>query len=298
MSWKEFFKGLGAELSRDNITDLAATVTYYGVLALFPFVLFLLALASLFLKPAQAEQIVDQLAQVAPPAATQLIGDRIRELAQGQSVTLVGFGALGAVWAASGGVTSVMRALNVTYDVKESRPFWKVRVLAVVMTIVAGVLGLAAALVAIGFGPLGDIIGGPVGTAMAWLRLPVAGLVMMFLWAVMYWALPDVEQDFKFITPGSVIGVVLWVLASYGFSKYVSHFGSYDKTYGALGGVIVFLVWLWISNIMILLGAEFNAELERGRAIEGGMRPEDREPFAEPRDTRKMAGTKPQVTDS
>src|SRR5512138_272518 len=268
MSWKEFGKGLYAEFSRDNVTDLAATVTYYGVLALFPFVLFLVALAGLFITPSDAEKIVNQLAAVAPGAATQIIGDRIRQLGQGQSVTLVGFGAVGALWAASGGVTAVIRALNVTYDVQEGRPFWKVRGIAVLMTIVAGVLGLAAALVAIGAGPLGDRIGGPVGVAMAWLRLPVAGIVMMFLWAVMYWALPDVEQDFKFITPGSVIGVVLWVLASYGFSKYVGHFGSYDKTYGALGGVIVLLLWMWISSLVLLLGAEINAFIEH-RSPEG-----------------------------
>ncbi|HSD76943.1 MAG TPA: YihY/virulence factor BrkB family protein, partial [Solirubrobacteraceae bacterium] len=174
MSWKEFGKGVSGEISRDNVTDLAATVTYYGVLALFPFVLFLVALASLFITPADAEKIVRQLASVAPPAATDIIGGRIQQLAQQQNVTLVGFGALGALWAASGGVTAVMRALNVAYDVREERPFWKVRVIAVVMTIVAGVLGLAAALVAVGAGPLGERIGGPLGTAMTWLRLPVA----------------------------------------------------------------------------------------------------------------------------
>ncbi|HEX9049684.1 MAG TPA: YihY/virulence factor BrkB family protein [Anaeromyxobacter sp.] len=268
MSWKEFGKGVYGETSRDNVTDLAATVTYYGVLALFPFVLFLVALASLLITPADAEKIVRQLAAVAPPAATDIIGGRIQQLAQQQNVTLVGFGALGALWAASGGVTAVMRALNVAYDVTEGRPFWKVRAIAVLMTIVAGVLGLAAAVVAIAAGPLGDRIGGPVGIAMAWLRLPVAAIVMMFLWAVMYWALPDVEQAFKFITPGSVVGVVLWVLASYAFSQYVGHFGSYDKTYGALGGVIVLLLWMWISSLVLLVGAEINAFIEH-RSPEG-----------------------------
>src|SRR5512143_219880 len=141
MSWREFGKGVYGEVSRDDVTDLAATVTYYGVLALFPFVLFLVALASLFITPADAEKIVRQLASVAPPAATDIIGGRIQQLAQQQNVTLVGFGALGALWAASGGVTAVMRALNVAYDVKEERPFWKVRGIALLMTVVAGVLG-------------------------------------------------------------------------------------------------------------------------------------------------------------
>ncbi|HET8539870.1 MAG TPA: YihY/virulence factor BrkB family protein [Anaeromyxobacter sp.] len=262
MSWKEFGKGVWGEISRDGVTDLAATVTYYGVLALFPFVLFLVALAGLFITPADAEKMVGELARVAPGAATQIIADRIRQLGQQQNVTLVGFGALGALWAASGGVTAVIRALNVAYDVREGRPFWKVRGLAVLMTVVASALGLAAALVAVGAGPLGERIGGPIGTAMTWLRLPVAGIIMMFVWAVMYWALPDVEQEFKFITPGSAVGVVLWVLASYGFSKYVAAFGGYDKTYGALGGVIVLLLWMWISSLVLLVGAEINAFIE------------------------------------
>ena len=268
MSWREFGKGVSGEISRDNVTNLAAGVTYYGVLSLFPFVLFLVALASLFITPDDAQRIVQQLSEVAPGPATQIIGQRIQQLGEQQHVTLIGFGAIGAIWAASGGVTTVMWALNIAYDVKESRPFWKVRAIAVLMTIVAGVLGLVAALVAIGAGPLGDQLGGPIGAAISWLRLPVAGIVMMFLWALMYWALPDVEQDFKFITPGSIVGVILWVLASYGFSKYVGHFGSYDRTYGALGGVIVLLLWMWISSLVLLLGAEINAFIEH-RSPEG-----------------------------
>jgi membrane protein len=268
MSWKEFGKGIKSEISRDNVTDLAATVTYYGVLALFPFVLFLVALASVFITPSDAERIVGELAQVAPGAVTDIVGERIRQLGDQQNVTLLGFGALGALWAASGGVTAVMRALNVAYDVKEGRPFWKVRGIAILMTVVASVLGLVAALVAIGTAPLADRIGGPLGIAIGFLRLPVAGLVMMLVWALMYWVLPDVEQDFKFITPGSIVGVVLWVLASWAFSRYVSNFGSYDKTYGAIAGVIVLLLWMWISSLVLLVGAEINAFLEH-RSPEG-----------------------------
>jgi membrane protein len=123
-------------------------------------------------------------------------------------------------------------------------------------------------------------------------KWPVLLLFVSFLFAVLYWAAPNVKQPgFRWITPGGVLAVLGWVIASVAFAFYVSNFGSYNKTYGALAGPIVFLVWLWISNIMILLGAEFNAELERGRAIEGGMRPEDKEPFVEPRDTRKLEAT-------
>jgi membrane protein len=268
MSWKEFGKGLKDEITKDKITDAAASVTYYGVLALFPFLLFLLALASVVIEPADAERIVDQLAAVAPGAVTQILGDRIRQLGAEQNVTLLGFGALGALWAASGGAMAVMRALNTAYDVAEGRPFWKVRLIAIGTTLGFGALALAAALVAIAAGPIGERIGGPIGTALTWLRLPVAGLVMMLVWALVYYLLPDVQQKFKFITPGSVAGVLLWVAASWGFSRYVASFGNYDKTYGPLGGVIVLLLWMWISSLVLLVGAEVNAFLEH-RSPEG-----------------------------
>jgi len=138
---------------------------------------------------------------------------------------------------------------------------------------------------------VGDIVGLGSTAVTVWdiAKWPVLLLVVSFMFALLYWAAPNVKQaGFRWVSPGGVIAVVGWLIASAAFAFYVASFGSYNKTYGALGGVVVFLVWLWISNIVILLGAEFNAELERGRAIEGGMRPEDKEPFAEPRDTRKM----------
>jgi membrane protein len=271
MSWKEFALGLKGEISEDGITDLAATVTFYGILALFPFLLFLVAVASLVITPDQADRLVSGLSGVAPGPVTQILGAQIRSLAQQQSVGLVGFGALAAIWAASGGVMALVRALNVVYGVKEGRPFWKVRGIALLMTLVSGLLSLAAALVAIAAAPLAHRVGGSLGIAIGWLSLPVAGLVMMFLWALLYDVLPDVKQRFKFLTPGSVAGVVLWVLASWGFSKYVSNFGSYDRTYGSLGGVIVLLLWMWISSLVLVAGAEVNAFLEH-RSPEGKRR--------------------------
>jgi membrane protein len=268
MSWREFGKGLKDEVVKDGVTDLAGAVTYYGVLALFPFLLFLVALASAVITPEQADQLVRELSQVAPGAVTQIVGERVRQLGQQDDLTLLGFGALGALWAASGAILALMRALNITYDVKDRRPFWKVRGIALLMTIVASVLALVSALVAIAAEPVAAAVGGPVGTAILWLRLPVAGLVMMFLWACLYYALPDVEQEFKFITPGSVAGVLLWVVASWAFGKYVANFGSYDKTYGSIAGVIVLLLWMWISAVVLLVGAEVNALIEH-RSPEG-----------------------------
>jgi membrane protein len=269
MSWKEFFVGLKGAVTTDAITDLAATVTFYGILSLFPFLLMLVALASFVISPEQAEAIVQQLGEVAPGPATQIVGERIQELSGGQNAaTLVGFGALLALWSASGGTMALVGALNRCYAVREQRSWWKVRAIAVMMTIVASVLALAAALVAVAAAPLANWIGGPIGAAISWLRLPVAGIVMMFLWALIYHVLPDVEQTFKFITPGSVLGVVLWVVASWAFSRYVSSFGSYDRTYGSLGGVIVLLLWMWISSLAMLVGAEVNALIEH-RSPEG-----------------------------
>ncbi len=266
MSWKEFLKSVWTEMNQDNLTDWAGAVTYSGVMALFPFLLFLVAFASVIITPDQADSIVKQLGAVAPENVTQIVGDRIRAISSESKTGLLTIGALVALWGASSGVAAVQRALNTIYGVKEGRPFWKARGLALLMTLVAGLLALVAGLVAVAAGPIGELIGGPLGTAMTWLRLPVAGIIMMFLWAMLYYVLPDVEQDFKFITPGSVVGVLLWVIASWGFSLYVSHFGSYDATYGSLGGVIVMLLWMYLSSVVLLLGAEVNAVVEHKSA--------------------------------
>jgi membrane protein len=204
-------------------------------------------------------------------------------------------GLLGAIWSASGYIAAFMRASNAIYDIEEGRPLWKTLPLRVGLTILLMVLTAVSAIGVTLSGGLAQEAGSLIGvgeTAVdVWnlAKWPVLLLFVSFLFAVLYWAAPNVKQPgFRWITPGGVLAVIGWVIASVAFAFYVSNFGSYNKTYGALAGPIVFLVWLWISNIMILLGAEFNAELERGRAIEEGMRPEDREPFVEPRDTRKM----------
>jgi membrane protein len=262
MSWKEFGRAMKEELARDYLTDWAGAVTYSAVMALFPFLLFLLALASFVIKPDQAQSLIQQLSQVAPQDVTKIVGDRIRAITSEGQGGLLGIGALIALWSASSGMAEVQKALNIVYGVKENRPFWKSRGIALLMTIFASVITIIAALVAIASPALAGMIGGPVGTAMVWLRLPAAGLLMMFLWATLYYALPDVEQDFKFITPGSVMGVIVWILASWGFSVYVANFGKYEATYGSVGGIIVMLLWMWISSVVLLFGAEVNAVIE------------------------------------
>lgn len=260
--WKKFAKDLKNEWKRDRVGDVAGSVTYFGILAIFPFLLFLVSLAGFFLNPQIVTRLVDELSTVAPPEVTQIIGGRLKELATGASPGLLTFGVLGALWAASGGMVALMRAFNIAYGVEEGRPFWKTRGIALAMVLVTAVLVLAASGIAIVAAPVASAIGGPLGTAVLWLRMPVAALLMMFVWALLYWALPDVEQKFKFITPGSVVGVLGWALASWGFSLYVKNFSNYAGTYGALGGIIVMLLWVWISSQMLLLGAEINSLLE------------------------------------
>jgi membrane protein len=268
MSWKEFFTELKNEYQNDKISNVAGAVTFFGVLALFPFLLFLVALASLVIDPAQAEVLIQELGRVAPEAVTQIVGQRLHDLAAGNNVGLLTVGALGAVWAASGGVVAMMDALNTVYDVEESRPFWKVRGIAILVTLGGAVLSILASLAMVATPAVAQFLGEPLGTVVMWLRLPFAGLLMMLVWALIYYLLPDVEQNFKFITPGSVVGVIIWLIASWGFSMYVRNFGSYDANYGALGGVIVMLLWMWISSQVILLGAEINAVIEH-RSPEG-----------------------------
>jgi membrane protein len=242
------------------------------------------------------QPLIDNLGQVAPGPAKDIVTSAIENLQKNQGAAGILFvvGLATALWSASGYVAAFMRASNDIYDVEEGRPFWKTVPTRVLTTVV---LLLMLALVAVGVtftGGLAEQAGKVLGlgsTAIdVWniAKWPVILLVVITMFAILYWAAPNVKHPrFRWITPGSVVGVLLWIVASAAFAFYVASFASYNKTYGALGGVIVFLVWLWISNIAILLGATFNAEIERGREIEAGQ-PEDREPFLEPRDTRKM----------
>jgi membrane protein len=204
-------------------------------------------------------------------------------------------GILGAIWAASGYIAAFMRASNAIYDIPEGRPIWKTLPVRVGLTVLLIILTVISAVAVTVTGGLAEEAGNLIGlgdtavTVWGIAKWPALLLLVSFMFAVLYWAAPNVKQPgFRWITPGGLLAVLGWVIASLAFAFYVANFGSYNETYGALAGPIVFLVWLWISNIMVLLGAEFNAELERSRAIEAGMRPPDKEPFLEPRDTRKI----------
>ena len=295
-SWLAVLKRTFKGFQKDNLTDWAAALTYYGVLSIFPALIVLVSILGL-IGDSATDPLLENLGEVAPGPAQEIFTNAIENLQGSQGAAGVFFviGILGAIWAASGYVAAFMRASNAIYAMDEGRPIWKTLPVRVGLTVLLIVLTVISAVAVTVTGGLAKEVGNVLGlgdtavTVWSIAKWPVLLLLVSFMFAVLYWAAPNVKQPgFRWISPGGILAVIGWVIASAAFAFYVANFGSYNKTYGALAGPIVFLVWLWISNLMILLGAEFNAELERGRAIEGGMRPEDKEPFVEPRDTRKM----------
>jgi membrane protein len=284
------------EFKEDNLTDWAAALTYYGILSIFPMLLALISVLGLIGTSATAP-LKENLSTVAPGPASQIFTDAITNLekSQGAAGVLFVVGLLGALWSASGYVAAFMRASNAIYDVEEGRPIWKTAPTRIGTTLVLVVL---LAITAIGVVLTGGLakqvgnllgVGGSAVTVWNIAKWPVLLLLVSLMFAILYWAAPNVKHPkFRWVSPGGIVGVVVWIIASALFAFYVANFGSYNKTYGALGGIITFLVWLWISNIAVLLGAEFNAELEREKQIGAG-HPAEREPFLEPRDTRKMS---------
>ncbi|HLL65208.1 MAG TPA: YihY/virulence factor BrkB family protein [Micromonosporaceae bacterium] len=294
-SWWGVLKRTVAEFSNDNLTDWAAALTYYGVLSIFPGLLVLLSAFNL-LGPDTAETVIQNITQLAPANIRKLLTDSVEELQRAEQAAgiLAVVGLLGALWTASGYVSAFMRAANAVYDVPEGRPIWKTVPIRLAVTVVCGTLLSVSALAVVLTGQVARYVGNLVGlgdTAVTvWdvAKWPVLIFLIMVVVAILYWASPNVRQSgFRWVSPGGVLAVLVWLIASAGFGVYLANFASYNKTYGTLGGVIGFLVWLWISNIALLLGAEFDAELERGRAIEGGL-PPDQEPFIPLRDDRKV----------
>jgi membrane protein len=283
------------EFKDDNLTDWAAALTYYGVLAIFPAILALVSVLGL-IGDSATQPLLDNVGSVAPGPAKDIVTSAIKNLQKGQGTAGVLFvvGVAVALWSASGYVAAFMRASNAIYDIGEGRPIYKTLPTRVGTTLVLLVLLAVTAIGVALTGPLakqvGDLIGLGDTAVSIWniAKWPVLLAIVSFMFAFLYWAAPNVKQPgFRWISPGGVVGVLLWLVASAAFAFYVANFSSYNKTYGTLAGMIIFLVWLWISNIAILLGAEFNAELERGRRIEAG-HPSEQDPFVEPRDTTKL----------
>ncbi|MFG2782998.1 YihY/virulence factor BrkB family protein [Streptomyces prunicolor] len=292
-SWWAVLKGTLKEFQADELADRAAALTYYGVLSLFPALLVLVSLLGIAGKSA-TQQVLDNIGKLAPSSARDIIDDAVRQLQApgglGSIVAVVGI--VVAVWSASGYIAAFIRSANVVYDMPEGRPVWKVLPIRVGVTVVLLVLTVISALIVVFTGGLARAAGSALGigdaTLTVWSIAKWPGLVIlvMAMVAILYWAAPNVKgRGFRWITPGSVLALLVWMIASAGFAFYVAHFASYNKTYGTLAGVIVFLIWLWISNIAVLLGLELDAELARRRAVAGGL-PKGEEPYLPPRDTR------------
>jgi membrane protein len=293
-SWWAAVKRTVREFQVDNLKDWAAALTYYSVLSIFPALLVLISLLDLA-GPSTIERLLDNLGQVAPGSVNQILEGAINNLRQtrGSAGVLALAGLAVALWSASNYIAAFMRASNAIYDVPEGRPVWKTLPIRIAVTVVVMVLLAVSAVAVVATGGLADRIGRLLGlgsavvTAWDLAKWPVLLLLVSFMFALLYWASPNAKQGFRWVTPGGILAVVVWVVASVAFAIYVANFGSYNKTYGSLASVIIFLVWLWLSNTAILLGAELNAELERSRAIAAG-HPADEEPYMELRDTRKI----------
>jgi len=280
----------------DNLTDWAAALTYYGVLSIFPSLIVLVSVLGLAGDSA-TQSVLDNLDQLGPGPATDIVSGAIKEIADSRGTAGVALviGLATALWSASGYVGAFGRACNAVYEVEEGRPFWKLRPLQLAIALGLLVMVALSAIAVVLTGPLAEQVGklfgleGAAVTAWEIAKWPVIVLIVITMVAVLYYGAPNVRHPgFRWITPGGVLAVVLWIAASAAFAVYVSNFGSYNKTYGSLAGVIAFLVWLWISNLAILLGAELNAEVERSREIESGVPPE-RTIAIEPRGDSKHA---------
>jgi membrane protein len=279
-TWRKTLKRTVAEFREDNLTDWAAALTYYAVLSIFPALIVFVAIIGLV---GQDPQTVDAITNIVADVTSKSTADSVHETienvigAKGGAGALLGIGLLGAIWTASGYIGAFIRAINSIYEVREGRPFWKLRPQQIAMTVVA-VLGVALIGIALVVtGPLARAIGDQVGlgdtavTLWSIAKWPLMLLVVSLLFAGLYYLAPNVRQPrFRWVTPGGAVAVIIWVLASAGFSLYVSHFGSYNRTYGSLGAAVTFLVWLWITNLAVLFGAELDAELERSRELAAG----------------------------
>jgi membrane protein len=294
-------KRTATEFSEDNLSDWAAALTYYGLLSLFPALIALVSLLGLFGDPQSTTRtITDIVTKIGPQSAAQTFAGPIESITSNQSragIALV-VGLLVALWSASGYVGAFMRASNVIYETPEGRPVWKLRPLQMLVTLVVVILMAVVALGLVLTGPIVDAVAEPIGISSpattVWdiAKWPVLAALFVTLISILYYASPNVKlRGFRWVTPGSIVALVVWVLASAGFAFYVSKFGSYDKTYGTLAGVVVLLMWLWITNLAILFGHELNAERERSAEIGEGKTRADRELQLEPRDEPKEQRT-------
>jgi membrane protein len=299
--WLATIKRTVLEFSEDGMTDWAAALTYYGLLSLFPALIALVSVVGLVGDPQSTTQTITVIVtKIGPSTAADTFSGPIESITSNRSSAGILFvaGLAVALWSASGYVGAFMRAANVIYETPEGRPFWKLRPLQLAVTLAMIVMLALVALALVLTGPVVDAVAGPIGvgdTAVSiWniAKWPVLLIMVILMFAVLFHASPNAKlPGFKWVTPGAVVAVVIWLVASAAFAFYVANFGSYDKTYGTLGGLVALLVWLWITNLALLLGMELNAERERSRELEAGIPGAEKEIQLDARDEPKRQRT-------
>lgn len=282
LGWREIFTRTLRETHADNGTGLAAQLAYYFFLSLFPALLFLLALASFLPAEDLIHRVVTALDGVAPEQAIEIIRSQLAELAAGRQGGLLSFGVIAALWSSSAAMVAIIDVLNRAYDIEEQRPWWKQRITAVLLTVGVAVLMLVAFTLIVAGPQIAEFVSNRIGlsTAVEWTwkiaQWPLAFALVASAIGLIYYFAPDVEQDFAWITAGSLVATVLWGLGSFAFRLYVTNFGSYNETYGTIGGVMVLMLWLYLTGLVIIVGAEMNAEIEH--ASEHGKNPGQKVP--------------------
>jgi membrane protein len=299
--WWATIKRTATEFQEDNLSDWAAALTYYGLLSLFPALIAMVSLIGIFGDPkSTTSSLTEIITELGPASAADTFKGPIESITESSGTAGLAFvlGLAAALWSASGYTGAFMRASNIIYETPEGRPFWKLRPLQILVTVAMIVMMTLLAVSLVLTGPVVSAVAEPIGigsTAVdVWnvAKWPVMVLVFLLMLAVLYYASPNVKlRGFKWVTPGSLVAIVVWIVASALFAFYVSNFGSYDKTYGTLGGMIALLVWFWISNLAILFGHQLNAERERSLEIEEGRPRAEREIQLEPRDEPKQQKT-------
>ncbi len=278
LSWRELAKRVWHEIQEDEVFGRAAELSYYFLLALFPFLIFLTSIIGFVLGPGTGARhaLFSYLARVMPPSAFQLLDTTMWQVSAASSGGKLSFGLLAALWAASNGLSAITTSLNVAYDVKESRPWWKQRLTAIGLTMALSVFIIVALLLVVAGGHIADWLAHTFGLGpvfpLVWkiIQWPVVLACMMFAFALIYYLAPDLrEQAWHWLTPGAAIGVALWLLVSLAFRIYLHFFDSYSATYGSLGAVIILMLWLYFTGTAVLIGGEINSEIENAAAEKG-----------------------------
>jgi membrane protein len=278
VTWKELAKRVWHEIQEDEVFGRAAELSYYFLLALFPLLIFLTSVIGVVIGKGTGTRraLFAYLARVMPPSAFQLIESTMWQVSASSGGGKISFGILAALWAASNGMSAITQSLNVAYDVKETRPWWKERLTAITLTVALSALIISALVLLLAGGRIADGLAGAYGLgsafAIAWkiVQWPVVLLCLILAFALIYYFAPDLHyQEWKWFTPGAVIGVGIWLVISFAFRAYLHFFDSYSATYGSLGAVIILMLWLYFTGVAVLIGGEVNAEIEHAAAKEG-----------------------------